>query len=193
MITNKELFPELDGAPPKFVEGDDVVTRGTLQSFATFSVDGIYRYALGRIWDPDRALLVCGMLNPSKANETILDPTVTRVVGFGKRDGFGGILVWNAAALVSTNPKALLDHPDPCGPRNYEAITNMVKGPMLAKVVVAWGKPPARKLHCLINNAELLACTRGVVWQFGESTKDGFPRHPLYLRGDTRIIRRKAL
>lgn len=190
---NLELFPELNDPPPKIIDGPDVVTRGKLQAFATFSVDGIYRYILGRIWNPDRALLSCGMLNPSKANELTLDPTVTRVVGFARRDHFGGVLIWNAYGLISTDPKALLSHPDPCGPRNVEAISYAIDNMLVSRTTVGWGIPPSRKLQRWLRATEVLVLShlRGELWQFGPSTKDGFPRHPLYLRADTPIIKRQ--
>lgn len=191
-MTNEELFPELLGPPPKMIRGDDVVTRGTLRSWATFSTDEVYRYLLGRFWHPETQIMVCGMLNPSTADENVLDPTIKRVVKFAKRYGFGGIIIWNAFALRSTDPKALLTHHDPIGPRNIEAIQNSVDLPLLSETVLAWGKPPSRKLCDHVRKVEVIirSCRRHLLWQFGPSTKDGFPRHPLYLRGDTPIIRR---
>jgi hypothetical protein len=183
------LYPELDGPPPELLTGDDIVTEGTFSGWAVFSADRVYRYLLGRCWNPDAPWLVVGMLNPSKAGATESDPTITRVIGFAKRDGFGGILAWNACALISTDPKALLRHAYPVGPRNSEAIELACRAPDMAKVVVAWGKPANRRIGRYVSRAHVAACVRHGVWRLGDPTKDGHPRHPLYLRADTPLVK----
>jgi hypothetical protein len=187
-----ELFPELSHPAPKLIDGDDVVTEGTYSAWATFSVCRTWRYILGRIWDPDRAILVCGMLNPSKAGAFVTDPTVTRVVGFAKRDHFGGTIIWNAMALVSTDPRALAKHADPVGPRNYEAMRAAIDAPLMAQSVAAWGKPPDKRTRSLVGNADANARALRTLFRFGEPTKEGWPRHPLYLPKDTPIVKHEV-
>ena len=46
---------------------------------AVFSNDRKYRYALWRIWNPNKELLLTIGLNPSSANESKDDPTITRL------------------------------------------------------------------------------------------------------------------
>jgi len=178
-----------DRPAPELIGGDDVVTEGSYVSFATFSTDRVYRYVLGRVWNDYAPFLVVGMLNPSKAGADENDPTVRRVLAFAHRDRFGGLLVWNAAALVSTDPSALKGHTDPVGPRNYQAIQTCIGRPPLAKSVVAWGAPKNKTIGRILGRTYVQAASCRPLWRFGEPTKAGHPRHPLYLRSDTPIVR----
>jgi len=183
------LFPELGQPPPQLITGSDVETRGTLEAWATFSRCGAYRYMLGRVWNPDGALLVACMLNPSTADETALDPTLRRVRGFAQRDGYGGFLVVNCFALRSTDPRALRTAADSVGPRNDEAIVAAADGPMLALLVAGWGRPPSEKIARRLRYVRsCLPMRRHEWWVFGPMTAGGFPRHPLYLRADTPLV-----
>ena len=58
---------------------------------ATFSEDELYRYSLRRVWNPDRNLCAFIMLNPSTADENVLDPTVRRCYNYAQAWGYGGI------------------------------------------------------------------------------------------------------
>jgi hypothetical protein len=186
-----DLFPELEGPAPKLIDGDDVVTVGSARSWATFSKDGVYRYVLGRQWNPDQAWLVVGMLNPSKADSDDDDPTIRRLVAFAKRDQCGGLLVWNAMAMITPYPKTLheclLRGGDVVGPRNVEVMRRAVRAPLLARCVVAWGRPPYRRLEKLVRRAATETGCLRELWRFGPATKHGWPRHPLYLRADTQF------
>ncbi len=183
-----ELFPELEDGAPRLLTGDEVMTEGTARSWATFSVDRRYRYLLGRQWNPDAPWLVCGMLNPSTAGGFDDDPTIRRLLGFARRDRYGGLLVWNAAALIATDPRELTQDPDPVGPRNREAILAAIRSPTLAHIVVAWGRPRNRAIEKLVARAFMEATCARPLWRFGDLTKGGWPRHPRYLRADIPII-----
>jgi hypothetical protein len=187
-----DLFEQygLEGlSPPRLIDGQDVVTRGNAASWATFSTDGLYRYLLGRVWDDHGALLVVCLLNPSTADETVLDPTLRRVQKFAERDHYGGFLVTNIFAYRSTDPRGLRRVADPVGPRNDEAILAAADVPMMARVVAGWGRPANNTIKRRMGQV-----TRGILvrrtWHvFGPRTKDGYPRHPLYLRSDVPIVR----
>jgi hypothetical protein len=69
-----------------------------------------HRYTLWRRWD-ERPPLVAVMLNPSTADESVLDPTLRRVRGYAQAWGYGGFVIGNAFALRSTDPKGLLADP----------------------------------------------------------------------------------
>jgi len=176
-------------AAPRLIPGPDVVTRGTSEAWATYSSDGLYRYLLGRVWDPDRALLVVCLLNPSTATELKLDPTLRRVRGFALRDGYGGFLVVNVFAYRSTDPRALRTATDPVGPRNDAAIVRACEAPTLARIVAGWGRPAtvaiARRMSAVRNALPI----RRAWHVFGKLTQGGQPRHPLYLRADTAILK----
>lgn len=178
-------------AAPRLIDGADVETRGTAEAWATFSVDGLYRYVLGRRWDEDGALLVVCLLNPSTATEEVLDPTLRRVRGFAQRDGYGGLLVVNVFAWRSTDPRVLSRqvHPDVVGPRNDEAIRAAAERPMMARLVAGWGRPATKAISRRMTTVKH-SLGIGRTWHcFGATTKDDHPRHPLYLKGDVPIVK----
>jgi len=147
---------------------------------AVISECGRYRYELIRTWDAQLPVLEVQMLNPSKADGSVDDPTIGRLVGTGKRPGFarrwgyGSIRVTNRFALRATNPAALLADPDPFGPLN----DNYLSRPVGSMTLVAWGSHKA--LAALAHDwpDPINPICLGV-------NADGSPKHPLYVRADT--------
>lgn len=135
----------------------------------------MYRYSLSRKW-ADGEQVTWIMLNPSTADALIDDPTIRRCIAFSKSWGYGGLHVVNIFAFRATNPKALRSAVDPFGPSNaryvFEAMRNEQR-------VAAWGCSPL-PVPTIIQS--LLAEYRMMC--LGK-TKEGHPRHPLYVRGDT--------
>ena len=145
---------------------------------ATLSPCGTYRYRLKRLWDDRIEPLVWVMLNPSTADAEVDDNTIRRVVAFSQREGkYGGAVVLNLYALRATNPKALARHPQPYGPRNDAVLDLYARSPF--DMVAAWGAHApvhaARILTGPLRDRRLLCLGK---------TKDGHPRHPLYVKGD---------
>jgi hypothetical protein len=195
--TQIDAFADFDQTadPPRIMTGDDLVIEGSAGSWATFSRDRQYRYLLCRMWEPLAPILVVGMLNPSKAGglkpdgKPDNDPTVTRCLGFARRDRYGGLLIWNAHAFIATDPRELKAAEDPQGPRNRDAIGAALGAPTLARAVIAWGRPATAAIKRSLRSAYVNAAWRRRLYRFGDPTKDGWPRHPLYLRSDTPIVR----
>jgi hypothetical protein len=135
--------------------------------------NGTYRYWLTRIWDPSKALVMFVCLNPSKANETNDDNTVTRCVGFAEGDGFGGLVLCNLFALRGTDPSCLLDRPDPIGPENNQHIRDWAA--KASKVIVGWGNIGKLKSRAdeVLKMLPQVHCLR--------ITEKDFPEHPLRL------------
>ena len=105
------------------------------QSGAEFSPCGLYRYSLWRTWSDAPPLVFC-MLNPSTAGAELNDPTVSRCCERSRLLGYGGTIVVNMFALISTDPRALYSALDPVGPRNDAAILDAAsKG----DIICAWG------------------------------------------------------
>ena len=162
---------------------NDLLTRHA----ATLSPCERYRYSLSRSWGTG-PLMGFVMLNPSTADAEMDDPTIRRCLGFARREGAGGIMVGNLFAWRSTSPAALYRTADIIGPRNDTtlrdiATTARVNG---APVVCAWGAHEAartratRVLSLLRDQGAILMCLG--------MTRDGSPRHPLYVRGDQPLV-----
>jgi hypothetical protein len=145
-----------------------------------WSEDHVYRYVLQRRWGPRPDLLFI-MLNPSVADHSYDDPTVKRCVGYARREGFGGILVCNLFALVSTDPKRLKRSQDAVGPRNAEAI--IVSESVTDATIVAWGAQGRWRDQ----DTKTLATMERDVFCLGRGPSR-YPRHPLYLRADQAIF-----
>ena len=143
-------------------------------------IHGEYRYTLTRRWDNRLPVMVWCMLNPSTADASIDDPTIRRCIGYAIREGYGSILVVNLMAYRATNPTDCLIQRDPCGPENDDYLRAAARESGGA-IAVAWG---ANAPTQWVDNA--LLCFR----QGGDprlrclgTTKDGNPRHPLYVSG----------
>jgi hypothetical protein len=160
-------------APAVFAEhGGDLAGAAS----ATFSADRVYRYALTRQWDSSPPAVFV-MLNPSTADAVRTDPTVTRCLGFARRENCGGLVIVNLFALRATDPRELRGHPDPVGPGNDRFIREHCAAGRL--VIAAWGA------HGRLGDRDravlaLLREARIGVRSFGVTT-GGMPRHPLYL------------
>ena len=158
---------------------------------AVFSRDRRYRYRLWRRWDRARPLVAFVMLNPSTADGRCDDPTIRRCVAFARSWGFGGAEIVNLFAYRATDPRALLRVHDPVGRRNGRYLRSAVF--RAALVVAAWG---ANTLVGHERAAALAALSPRRPRCLGV-TRDGHPRHPLYLRSDVRpqpfrLLRRSA-
>jgi hypothetical protein len=159
------------------------VARNYISQGATLSPEGWYRYNLWRWWGKGTGLVCWVMLNPSTADSFVDDPTIRRCIGFSRAWGYGGLVVVNLFALRSTDPKALLKHADPIGLRNHEAIIDAIKGADL--VVAAWGSFKVKRSRPSIDSycymlEKPLRCLG--------TTKDGSPRHPLYVAASTELV-----
>jgi hypothetical protein len=148
-----------------------------------------HRYWLERDWElltNPRRLCWC-MLNGSTATDERDDPTVRRTMGFSKRDGYGGEVVVNLWPLRGT---------DPCCLRTYEPSARELEladqaildaAAFCDAIVVAWGAHGAlrsRGAHVV----ELLKKDGHAPLTLG-LTKEGHPRHPLYVAANTPLVR----
>lgn len=152
---------------------------------AVFSPDRTHRYALAREWDASRPPAVFVMLNPSTADAFVMDPTVTRCRNFARTWDCGGLLVLNAFALRSTDPRGLRTHPDPVGVDNDRVISAVFAAGEVGPVIVAWGSDPTLLRSGRTGQLLTLLREHDLTPQCLGTTKDGHPRHPLYVRGDT--------
>lgn len=151
--------------------------KGDAHSTAVYSDCERYRYLLTRTWDAGgtRALFV--MLNPSTATEVQNDPTVERCERRARALGHGAFRVTNIFAWRATDPRDMRAAADPVGPGNDQAIAESC--PWADRIICAWGTHGAH----LGRGAEverLMRATGLPLYTLGLS-KDGHPRHPLYI------------
>ena len=150
------------------------------KSGAVFSDCRKYRYALWRMWNEHKPIAMIIGLNPSTADQTRNDPTITRCINFASSWGYGGVCVTNLFGFRATAPTELKAHHDPIGKENDAWVHEMAKG--AAITVAAWGNhgkflnrsldilPSLDQLHCIKMN------------------KSGEPAHPLYLKAELKPV-----
>lgn len=149
-------------------------------STAEISPCGLYRTSLtrSRRFPIGCAVLSVTMLNPSTADATKNDPTIKRLLGFCDRLGFDELIVTNLWSLRATDPSDLAKAPD-MGAFDEP----ILKAASQAKVVVvAWGASVTKIPGGVARAAHVVEMLRVFgPRRFGAPTKDGHPRHPLYL------------
>ncbi|TLP46975.1 DUF1643 domain-containing protein [Cohaesibacter sp. CAU 1516] len=157
---------------------------GTLSS-ALYSPCETYRYALTRQWDESGKKLLFIMLNPSKATELKNDPTIERCERRARALGFGGFRACNLFAFRATDPRDLKKAKDPIGPDN---LSQLMQAARWADVILcAWGTHGA---HMGLGPAiKSLLLSQGHSLQHLGLSKEGHPRHPLYVSYETQLER----
>jgi hypothetical protein len=142
----------------------------------TFSRCRAYRYTLWREWIGGEGYVMFIGLNPSTADEIQDDPTIRRCVGFAKGWGFSALCMTNLFAFRATDPKVMMQADDPIGKDNDAHLLGIYNGASL--VVAAWGVGGG-----YLGRDREVYDTLGAMDCLG-FTKDGHPRHPLYVRAD---------
>jgi hypothetical protein len=149
---------------------------------AEFSVCRRWRTLLWRRWDEAKPIANFLMLNPSTADETVLDPTCARARDYAERWGYGSLLVTNVFAWRATDPGEMRAAADPVGKGNDTAILRAARKAQL--VVCAWGN---HGQHLGRSSAVLrLLRGAGVALHVLQLNASGEPAHPLYLPGRLR-------
>lgn len=171
----------------EYGDSGDLFTQVSAVAVFDPSGDRRYRYQLTYTWDPDTAPVVFCMLNPSTATALTVDNTITRCLGFARALGAGGLVVVNLFAWRATDPRDLRAAADPVGPDNTRFILDATSHYPYRMVIAAWGADPmardrGRDVH------HLLRLTGPDLYCLG-TTKDGAPRHPLYLPKHARPVR----
>lgn len=148
-------------------------------SGAVFSECRKHRYALWRIWDKKKPLVMFIGLNPSKADEKKPDPTITRVKTFAEDWGYGGFYMMNLFSFVSENPNSLLNCMDPVKDNDLWLSDVSL---LCEKVIFCWGA------FKQINGRDEIVMK---MFKHADAliiNKNGSPRHPLYVPGSVKPI-----
>ena len=144
-------------------------------------IRGDYRYLLWREWDSQSKTISFIMLNPSRADAQVNDPTITRCIKFAKSWGYGRLEVVNLFAYRTSKPSLLKQATEPIGRDNDRYIIKSVL--KSDRIILAWGNHGAWQQQD-IYIVELLK-NYNHLYSLG-MTKRGCPRHPLYLRSTTK-------
>lgn len=159
---------------------------------AAFSDDGAHRYYLSRRLSAAPGILLSIGLNPSTATHEVDDNTIRKESKLTRALGFGLYEKVNLFGFRSTNPRGLLTIENPWGdPDNLGAIIGCARSASI--VLCAWGHYPSPRALSMIVLARAAAVVRslkteGIKMHVLALTKDGYPRHPLYLRDDVRPV-----
>ena len=152
-------------------------------SDAVFSEN--YRYVLWRRDSASLPPLTFIMLNPSRANKSEDDKTISMCRAFAHANNAGGIVVVNIFATISTDWRKLLHATDPAGPDNTRWVKEACDKSQ--NIVVAWGAMPRFRSHidamlCTLKGWEKQLLCLGV-------SKEGYPRHPSRLSLSSQLIK----
>ena len=134
-------------------------------------------YQLWRIWDDNKPYLLYILLNPSFADSKNDDRTVSKLINFTKKFGYGGFYLGNLHSYVTPYPKILKDKIIAKDKFNISHLKIMKK--KCEKVVFAWGNFGylPQWLEVMIENPMCF-----------KKNKNGSPKHPLYLSYTTKLI-----
>lgn len=145
------------------------------------SADNKARFALGCFGK--RNLVVFGV-NPSTATDVDYDRTIRRVEAYSRAHGFDGWLMFNLYPQRATDPD---DLDAECNlalrSENTTAIAKILRNLDDFTLCAAWGGLIERRNYLYSCLAEIADVVGTDAWHcIGESTKNGHPRHPLYVR-----------
>jgi hypothetical protein len=150
-----------------------------LEQDAVISECGRYRYLLTRQVGPSERAATFIMLNPSMADAINDDPTIRRCIGFARQWGCGRLAVLNVFAVRATDPADMRRAEDPVGPENKDWFDRTLPSAYEGPIVCAWG------VHGEHMDQDLAVLgwleSYGIKPMSLGSTRDGHPRHPLYL------------
>jgi hypothetical protein len=142
---------------------------------ALFSDCKKHRLSLWRIWDKDKPMVMFIGLNPSTANAIDDDPTIRRVKSMAKSWGFGGVYMMNLFTFISTDPKNLNIKQGNLSESDTILIEISNK---CTEVIFAWGN-----FNVFGRDKEIIK-----MYPYAKAlhiNKNGSPKHPLYVRGNT--------
>lgn len=121
-------------------------------------------------------------LNPSTADENQLDPTLRRIKFFTAKYGCNCFYMTNLFAFRATLPTDMKKEIDPVGSENDKHLYNTAK--KCKAVVCAWGVHGAY----LKRQDEVLKLLEVFDLLHLGKTKEGCPKHPLYVKGETSLM-----
>ncbi|MDR0481583.1 MAG: DUF1643 domain-containing protein [Cellulomonadaceae bacterium] len=143
-----------------------------------------YRYVLGRKPRAGGVPLVAVCMNPSAARDSVSDRTVNRVIREADARGYDGWFVVNVCPERATDAKNLVPGAHAAwDTQNVHEILDLLDRYAATEVWAAWGASASPRIRRGRDQVVAALRERGTaMWHLGELTKDGHPRHPLYLK-----------
>lgn len=171
------------------MEGRNMNMKNAVEWIYSESDNQEYRFLLGK---KGKKMLICCGVNPSKARPDELDPTMKRVEFLAKNNGYDGYVMINLYPLRETNlenlPKIRNQEISDINRKIIKDLFESFAGEI--HIWAAWGTAVEKRAYLkeclkeLISLAEMYDCKW---YKMGDLTKDGYPRHPLYLSNDCKI------
>lgn len=148
-----------------------------------------YRYLLGtRGKNP----LICIGINPSTAAPGDLDNTLKSVERIAAGNGYDSFLMFNVYAQRATRPD---DMERSCNPvlhaENRRAFRYLLSLSPAPALWAAWGNIIEKRgylMDCMRDFAADASAAGAEWFTAGPLLKSGHPHHPLYLKGDTKLL-----
>ena len=148
-----------------------------------------YRYILGT---RGKKPLICVGINPSTAAPDALDPTLQSAQRIALANGYDSFLMFNVYAQRATRPN---DMEQSCNPalheENRKAFRYLLSLSPAPALWAAWGNLIEKRgylMDCLRDFAADASGTGARWFTAGPPLKSGHPHHPLYLKGNTKLL-----
>jgi len=161
---------------------------------ATISDCGLYRFDLRRTIEPacsckrcrlnsrrHRGYVLWVLANPSTADAVADDATERRGWAFTEFWGYGEMVFTNVSPFRSTDPKLVQPLPLEIEAMNAGYLVHHAE--RAAIIVCGWGTHADKQLAARAAGILKRAAPEGKIYTLG-LTKDGSPKHPLYLGAD---------
>ena len=154
----------------------------------TNTPDNAHRFLLG---EQGKRMLACLGLNPSTAEPEQLDRTLESVRRIARHNRYDGWLMWNISSQRSTDPGGLAQHADyDMHALNLAHIVQSVSRHSIGHVWLAFGTNILVRDYMQVLLEDILTVLRPFDLQYTmlSMTQKGFPRHPLYVSGKSKLV-----
>ena len=148
-----------------------------------------YRYILGT---RGKKPLICVGINPSTAAPDHLDNTLKSVERVALHNGYDSFIMFNVYAQRATRPD---DMERSCNPvlhaENRRAFRYLLSLSPAPALWAAWGNIIEKRgylMDCMRDFAADASAAGAEWFTAGPLLKSGHPHHPLYLKGDTKLL-----
>lgn len=115
-----------------------IIEKSTRKTEVIFSEDKQHRYLLKKEWDKNKKKAVVIMINPSSADEVLIDHTTMYVVNNLSKIGFGSVEIVNIFSRINTKISTKEDMQELVDEENDTQI--LKSAAKVDNIIIAWGK-----------------------------------------------------